>query len=184
MRAVFIPTKLFLTKGVGVHKERLTSFEMALRDAGVARFNIITVSSIVPPQAKVITRTAGLKLLYPGQIVPCVIAQSSTNEPHRLVAAAIGAALPKDPSQHGYLSEHHSHGETEEKAGKYAENLAAHMLATTLGVSQDSDTIYDPNKEIWKISDQIVRTTNVAQSAVGHKDGLWTTVMASAVLLA
>jgi arginine decarboxylase len=180
---MFVPTKLFLTKGVGVHPERLTSFEMALRGAGIARFNIVTVSSIVPPQAKIITPSAGLKLLSPGQIVPCVVARIETNEPHRLIASSIGVALPKDPSQHGYLAEHHSYGETDEKSGSYAEALAAHMLATTLGVDFEPESYYK-KKEVWQISDQIVRTTNITQSAIGHKDGRWTTVLASAVLLA
>ncbi len=183
IQRMFVPTKLFLAKGVGVHREQLTSFEMALRMAGIARFNIITVSSIVPPQARIITPSAGLKLLSPGQIVPCVVAKIATNEPHRLIASSIGVALPKDPAQHGYLSEHHAFGETDEKSGSYAEALAAHMLATTLGVDFDPNS-YDKRKEVWQISDQIVRTTHVTQSAIGHKDGQWTTVLASAVLLA
>jgi arginine decarboxylase len=181
---MYVPTKLFLTKGAGVHKEKLTSFEMALRDAGIARFNVLSVSSIVPPHARIVTRAAGLKLLSAGQIVPCVLARSDTDEPHRLVAASIGVALAGDPAQHGYLSEHHSHGETEEKAGEYAEDLAAHMLATILGAEGDPETSYDRRKDLWKIKDQVFRTTNVTQSAVGHKDGLWTTVIAAAVLIA
>jgi arginine decarboxylase len=172
---MFVPTKLFLTKGAGVHKEKLTSFEMALRDAGIARFNVITVSSIVPPHARIVTPASGLKLLSAGQIVPCVLARSDTDEPHRLVAASIGVALAKDPAQHGYLSEHHSHGETEDKAGEYAEDLAAHMLATILGAESDPETS--------RVRKQF-RTSNVTQSAVGHKDGLWTTVIAAAVLIA
>ncbi|HJJ66696.1 MAG TPA: pyruvoyl-dependent arginine decarboxylase, partial [Methanocorpusculum sp.] len=28
---MFVPSKVFFTKGVGVHKEKLVSFEMALR---------------------------------------------------------------------------------------------------------------------------------------------------------
>jgi len=182
--AVYVPSRLFLTKGAGIHKEKLTSFEMALRDAGIAKLNIVSVSSIVPPHAKIITPSAGLKLLSPGQIVPCVVARSETDEPHRLIAASIGVALAKNPAQHGYLSEHHSHGETEEKAGEYAEDLAAHMLATILGAEFDADSSYDRRKDVWKISDQIVRTTHMTQSAVGHKDGLWTTVLAAAVLIA
>ena len=47
-----IADKVFLTKGVGVHKEQLTSFEMALRDAGIAPFNLVHVSSIYQPNCK------------------------------------------------------------------------------------------------------------------------------------
>ena len=64
----------FLTKGVGVHKEKLSSFELALRDAGVAPFNIVRVSSIYPPYCKWISKEAGLKYLTPGQVLFTVIA--------------------------------------------------------------------------------------------------------------
>ncbi|HEC79596.1 MAG TPA: arginine decarboxylase, pyruvoyl-dependent [candidate division WOR-3 bacterium] len=180
---MFIPKKLFLTKGVGKHKEKLASFEAALRNAGIAPFNIVRVSSILPPEAKIFSRSKGLQYLAPGEIVYAVMAETSTNEPHRLIAAAIGVAIPRDRSQYGYLSEYHSYGETEPKAGDKAEDLAAQMLATTLGVPFDPDTSYDERKEIWKISSKIVKTTNITQTAIGDKYGLWTTVIAAAVFI-
>jgi len=127
-----VPKKCFFTKGAGVHKERLASFELALRTAGLASCNLVLVSSIYPPFCKRISKEEGIKLLRPGEIVFCVYDRESTNEPNRLVAASVGVALPADQEQYGYLSEHHSFGETEEKAGEYAEDLAASMLATTL----------------------------------------------------
>jgi len=164
-----------------VHKEQLTSFEMALRDAGVAPFNLVNVSSIFPPGCKKITREEGLKYLTPGQIVYWVVSRNVTNEPNRLIAASVGCALPADSSQYGYLSEHHSFGETDSKAGEYAEDLAASMLATTLGIEFDSDLAWDEREQIYKMSGKIIRTTNITQSAIGNKDGLWTTVVAAAV---
>ncbi len=178
-----VPKRLFFTKGVGRHKERLTSFEMALRDAGVASQNLVRVSSIFPPQAKMISRKEGLTFLSPGEVVFAVIAENSTREPHRLVSSSIGVAIPTDRNTYGYLSEHHSFGETEEQAGEYAEELAAEMLATTLDVEFDPDASWDEKKEIYKISDKIVRTANVTQSAVGDKRGLWTTTIAAAILI-
>ena len=83
----------------------------------------------------------------------------------------------------GYLSEHHSFGENEETAGDYAEELAAEMLATTLGLDFDPDESWDEKKEVYRLSNQIVRTQNVTQTAVGDKSGLWTTVIAAAVLV-
>ncbi len=173
--------EIFLTKGTGKHKERLASFEMALRDAGLATFNLVRVSSILPPGAKMITRASGLSELTPGQIVFAVMSDNTTNEPHRLVAASIGVAKPRDSERYGYLSEHHSFGQREKVAGDYAEDLAAEMLATTLGVPFDPDASYDQRKEIWRISDEIVRTSNITQTAVGDKSGLWTSVVAAAV---
>jgi len=180
---LYVPKKIFLTRGVGKHRERLSSFELALRDAGIAEFNLIRVSSIFPPYCELIPREEGFKQLKPGQIVPCVLSTNATNEPHRLIAASIGIAIPKDRSRYGYLSEHHSFGQTEEKAGDYAEDLAAEMLATVLGVEFDSEDSWDEKREIWRISGQIVVTTNITQTAVGDESGLWTTVIAAAVFI-
>jgi arginine decarboxylase len=177
------PKRVFLTKGVGRHKDKLSSFEAALRDAGIAAYNLVRVSSILPPGCKFIPRSVSREYLSPGEIVFLVLSENSTNEAHRLISASIGVAIPKERNQHGYLSEYHSFGETESRSGDYAEDLAAQMLATTLGVEFDPSTGYDERKEIWKISGKIYRTLNVTQTAIGDKRGLWTTVLAAAVLI-
>jgi arginine decarboxylase len=178
-----VPKRIFLTKGVGKHKERLTSFELALRDAGIASQNLVRVSSIFPPNCKLVSRKEGLKFLSPGEVVFSVVAENSSREPHRLMSSSIGVAIPSDRSTYGYLSEHHSFGESDDVAGEYAEELAAEMLATTLNVEFDPDRSWDEKKEIYKISNKIVRTANITQSAVGDKRGLWSTVIAAAVLI-
>jgi arginine decarboxylase len=180
---MFVPKRMFLTKGVGKHREKLTSFELALRSAGIAACNLVRVSSIFPPRCKIIPRAEGVKELSPGQVTFAVMSENSTREPHRLIAASIGLALPADRNTFGYLSEHHSFGQTEELAGEYAEELAAEMLATTLGVEFDPDRSWDEKKEIYRISNKIVRTANLTQSAIGDKRGLWTTVLAASILL-
>jgi arginine decarboxylase len=174
---------MFLTKGVGKHREKLTSFELALRSAGIAACNLVRVSSIFPPRSKLVSRAEGIKEIGPGQVTFCVMSENSTREPHRLIAASVGFAIPTDRNTFGYLSEHHSFGETEEVAGEYAEELAAEMLATTLGVEFDPDRSWDEKKEIYRISNKIVRTMQITQSAIGDKRGLWTTVLAAAILL-
>ena len=178
-----VPRRLFLTKGVGKHKERLTSFELALRDAGIASQNLVRVSSIFPPHCKLISRKEGLKYLNHGEVVFAVVAENSTREPHRLLASSIGVAIPSERSTYGYMSEHHSFGETDDQAGDYAEELAAEMLATTLDVDFDADKSWDEKKEIYRISNKIVRKANITQSAVGDKHGRWTTVIAAAILI-
>ena len=178
-----LPKKIFFTRGVGVHREYLASFEMALRSAGIAAFNLVTVSSIYPPHCKKVSREEGLKLSQPGAIVHAVMARQATNEPNRLIAASIGVAIPQDENQYGYLSEYHPFGETDDKAGEYAEDLAASMLATTLGIKFDPTTAWDEREQMFKMSGKIVRTANITQSAVGNKDGLWTTVIAAAVFI-
>ena len=180
---MWVPKRMFLTKGRGTHREKLASFEMALRDAGIAALNLVRVSSIFPPHCKIISRVKGEKLLQAGAVVNSVVAEAATNEPNRLIAASVGLATPRDRSVYGYLSEHHSYGETARKAGDYAEDLAASMLATSLGLPFDPDRAWDEQREIWRISGQIVRTTEITQTATGHKDGKWTTVVAAAILL-
>jgi arginine decarboxylase len=177
----FVPTKGFLTRGVGRHKEKLTSFEMALRDAGIEKCNLVRVSSIFPPHCKLVTRQEGVQLLQPGQVVFAVLAEMSTNEPSRMVAAAIGLAIPSDPNHYGYISEHHVYGQKEELAGDYAEDLAASMLATTLGVPFDPNQAWDERRAAYLMSGDIVKTRNVTQTAECGPDGLWTTVVASCV---
>ena len=177
-----VPRKVFFTRGVGRHKDELRSFELALRDAGIEKLNLVQVSSILPPGCKIIPRSEGLKELKPGQIAFCVFSRCSSNEPHRLIAASIGCAIPADPNAYGYLSEYHAYGENEKQAGDKAEDLAASMLASTLGIEFDEELVWDEKKEIWKISGKIVRTMNVTQSAIVDNKG-YTTVIAAAVFL-
>jgi arginine decarboxylase len=182
--SLYVPKIMFFTKGKGLHKDQLTSFELALRDAQIADLNLVSVSSIKPPGCRIASIQEGRKHLMPGQVVFAIMARSATNEPNRLIAASIGLARPADDaSQHGYLSEHHSTGETAQKAGDYAEDMAMEMLATTLGLPNDPSLAWDQREEQWKLSGKIYRTQNFTQSAEGNKDGLWTTVLSAAVLI-
>lgn len=177
-----VPRKIFFTKGVGTHKDELHSFERALREAGIEKCNIVSVSSIFPPGCKMISKTQGLKQLVPGEITYCVLSRCCSNEPKRLIAASVGCAIPADTTSYGYISEHHAFGATEKQAGDYAEDMAAAMLASTLGIDFNVDESWDEKKEIFKISGKIVRTRNVTQSAI-VKNGGWTTVVAAAVFV-
>ena len=158
-----VPNKMFFVKGVGIHKDKLASFESALRMAGIEKFNLVYVSSIFPPNSKIITKEEGLQQLKPGQIVYCVMARNETNEPNRLIASSIGLAIPKDSENYGYLSEHHSYGETGQVAGEYAEDLAATMLATTLGVEFDSQIAWEEREQVYKASGKIFKTMNITK---------------------
>jgi arginine decarboxylase len=176
----YVPSAMFLTKGMGRHREQLTSFELALRDAGIASFNLVSVSSIFPPHCKLVSKAKGLAMLNHGEIVYSVISRANTDEPQRLVGCSIGVAIPSKTEDFGYLSEHHAFGQNAKKAGDYAEDLAASMLGSTMGLDIDLDKAWDERKEQWKIAGHIVRTMNITQTALG-KDGCWTTVIAAGV---
>ncbi len=179
-----VPSRVFFTRGVGTHKEELRSYEMALREAGIEKCNIVHVSSIFPPGCRIISRNEGIKELVPGMITYCVMAKCSSNEPRRLIAASVGSAIPAEEGMYGYLSEHHAYGQTDEIAGDYAEELAARMLASTLGFSDfDESKNWDEVKEEYRMSDKIVRTGNITQSTIIESSGNWSTVVAAAVFL-
>lgn len=179
----FAPKRVFFTKGVGTHKTELRSFELALRDAGIEKCNLVTVSSILPPGCEFISKNEGVKELMAGMITFSVLSRCASNEPHRLIAASVGCAVPADANAYGYLSEHHAYGQNEKTAGDFAEDLAAAMLASTLGVDFDEEKSWDENKKIYQLKDKIVRATNITQTAVINTDGSFTTVLAAAVFL-
>ncbi|KPK79508.1 MAG: pyruvoyl-dependent arginine decarboxylase [Phycisphaerae bacterium SM23_33] len=183
LRGPIVPKRVLFTKGVGKHRTRLQSFELALRHAGIEKCNLVRVSSIFPPACKIVPRNRGLAQLHAGQITFCVLAEASSNEPSRLVGAGIGLAVPADGSHYGYISEHHGFGMTQQRLSDFVEDMAATMLATTLGISFDPDTAYDERREVYKMSGKIVRTQATVQTAEGDKNGLWTTVIAVAVFL-
>jgi len=178
-----VPKRVFFTKGVGRHKDELQSFELALRNAGIEKCNLVSVSSIIPPKCKIVSKEKGIKELKAGEITYVVMSRNKTNEPNRMVGASVGVAIPKERESYGYISEHHCYGEASKRVGDYAEDLAATMLATTLGLDFDSDKAWDERKQEFKMSGYFVRTQSVAQTARGDKNGLWTTVLAAAVFL-
>ena len=178
-----VPRRMFFTKGVGYHRNQLQSFELALRSAGIEKCNLVYVSSILPPDCKIISRDSGINNLKAGQITFVVLSRADTNEPNRLISAAIGLAQPKNNRQYGYISEHHAFGQTMKKSADFAEDLAATMLASTLGIEMDADVAWDERKQAYKVGNRLFVSRSIAQSARGHKNGLWTTVVAAAVML-
>ena len=180
---MLVPARLFLTRGSGSHREKLISWEMALHDAGISCFNLVRVSSIFPPGCKLVGREEGLQALVSGQVVFAVISNNATSEPGRLIAASIGLATPRDSNRHGYLSEHRSFGETAAAAGDHAENVAAQMLSASLGLPPREDDAGNDRERRWDRCGEFAETASIAQCATGDRDGLWTTVVAAAVLL-
>jgi arginine decarboxylase len=177
------PTRMFLTKGVGVHRHALTAFEFALRDADIEQQNLVYVSSILPPHCQVVACETGVEALKPGDITFCVLARSETNEFGRHVYASLGLARPADPEMYGYISEQHGYGRTAEAAGEESEDLAATMLASTLGLDFDPDAAWNERKQTYEHSNLIIDSTSITATAVCGPDDRWTCVIAAAVFL-
>lgn len=164
MIAKLIPRKVFFTSGVGTHPEHLESFEVALRDAGIEKFNLVTVSSILPPKCEIVSREEGLKELSPGEVVFCVMSRISSNEPRRMLSTSVGCALPQDINKHGYISEYHAYGETAEDVGEHAIKLAKSMYST------------------WT-NEAPLRTFSIPESSFVGENGDWMTVISVAVFV-
>jgi arginine decarboxylase len=178
-----VPRRVFLTHGVGTHRQQLSAFEYALRAADIEQQNLVTVSSILPPYCELIPREAGVTALKPGEITFCVMARAETNEPGRCIMAGIGLARPKDSAHYGYVSEHHGFGMSQAETSEYAEDLAATMLASTLGIDFDPDAAWNERKLVYEMSNLIVDTHSIAAAAQGAPHGDWTCVVAAAVFL-
>jgi arginine decarboxylase len=176
-----IPQCVFLTRGKGVHRHQLTAFEYALRDADIEQQNLVSVSSILPAGCELIERETGVEMLEPGEITFCVLARAETNEPGRRISASIGLARPTDPKVYGYISEYHGFGKTEAESGDYAEDLAATMLASTLGIEFDPDAAWNERRKVYETSELIVDTTSITSAAEGAPQEKWTCVIAAAV---
>lgn len=180
---MYIPKEIFFTNGFGEHKEKLISFELALRDAGIEKCNLVEVSSILPPDCKVISKEVGLKSIKPGQITFCILARNSSHEHGKRISAAIGCALPEDKKHFGYIGEHCSLNQSSIDVGKHAEKLAAEMLASKLGSKFNIYSNYDENKKFYKIENKIFKTLNIAKSAICKDNSSWITVIAVAVFI-
>jgi arginine decarboxylase len=160
---------------------------MALFDAGLGAQNVQLLApagcAIFPPQAELVSRRDGLDSLEPGEVVVAMLAEHATREPNRLLTASIGLAAPVDRALHGCLATRVAFGETEEQAGAGAEELAAEMLATSLGIDFELETVWDEKRELYRVAGTVVRTANVTQAALGDARGWWTTTIAGAILL-
>jgi arginine decarboxylase len=177
-----VPDKVFLVRGKGQHREKLVSFEKALREAGISPYNLVRVSSIFPPHCGLIGKTAGLKRLQHGQILFVVLSENATDEPGALISASIGLAVPQDPSHYGYLAEHSDVGKSARDISLHTEYLAAEMLATKLG-----ERLREPGPgefaRVFRVSNGLSLTTRSMTQTARGTAGLWTTVVAAAVLI-
>ncbi len=183
MNGNIVPKKVFFTKGTGRAKMKLEAFEFALRDAGIEKFNLVRVSSIIPPNCEIITKEKGVAMLNAGGITFLVLARLESDEAGTRVTSSIGLAVPKDRSNYGYLSEHEEFGSSRAKAGDKAEELAATMLASTLGIKFNAEHDWKKKTQMIKISNKIIRTDNITESATVEKEGEWTCTVAAAVFI-
>jgi arginine decarboxylase len=179
-----VPTKFFLTKGVGVHQKELRAFEEALRDAGISMCNFIKVSSIIAPGCELISREKGIRLLKPGQICFAVMGQSQTNEPGQCVVTGIGMAQPKDKTLYGYLTEiEEAIGRTDEDVEQDVIEMALENLVTEWNPKFDGEKVYRKGKKNYHLEGRDISVDSIVQSARGAEQNQYTVVLVAAVFI-
>jgi arginine decarboxylase len=112
-----------------------------------------------------------------------VLARSETNEFGRHVYASLGLATPADPDVYGYISELHGYGMTAQESGEQAEDLAATMLASTLGLDFDPEAAWNERKQIYEHSGLIIDSRSITAAAECGPNNQWTCAIAAAVFL-
>lgn len=99
-----IPTKAALVAADADGPFELVAFDNALRKAGIAELNLVTLSSIWPLGCKIVK----MPRPEPGMLTPMVIAKISSSTTGQKIAAALGIAISE--TSHGMISEYHDIG--------------------------------------------------------------------------
>ncbi len=118
--------------GTGAARTPLAAFDAALLDAGVANFNLITLSSVIPPKSRVREVDAPLGGNH-GDRLYCVLSSTSTDQPRQTVWAGLGWAVDETTTG-GLFVEHH---------GATREELADRITASLEDMSRSRGGGYD-----------------------------------------
>ena len=108
--------KIHISKGAGSGSTQLSAFDQALVNAGVANFNLIYLSSVLPPGSDVVIANETTKPEGNwGDRLYLVIAQQRTNQRNQEVWAGIGW-IQDEETKAGLLVEHEGNSEAEVRA--------------------------------------------------------------------
>lgn len=99
-----IPDKYFMVTGTGEGDSPLTAFDAALLAAGLGNYNLVKMSSIMPPRA----RPSGSlhEDVPPGSLLPVAYGFITCDVPGQVISAAVAAGLTDDPASYGVIMEH------------------------------------------------------------------------------
>lgn len=99
---------IYLTTGQGTGKTQLSAFDSALQDAGVYNYNLITLSSVIPPNTTVIQQKYVTPEKDYGHRLYVVKAEHRSQETGKYIGAAIG--WYQLPDGRGVFVEHEAEG--------------------------------------------------------------------------
>ena len=107
---------IHITPGIGTGPTKLAAFDAALNHAGIANYNLIRLSSVVPPNTDITVHEDGP---MPAEIMPggwgdrlyVVIAEERVETPNEEAWAGIGWVQEKESGK-GLFVEHEGNSET------------------------------------------------------------------------
>jgi arginine decarboxylase len=149
-----IPFEYFITKGKGessAGSEGLPyetgSYDAALNVAGIENANVIEYTSVIPTEAKQISREEGLKRLNWGEVLECIKAQSNGRKGTKISAAVMTTTIedPKGKYLGGFACEYSGSGTREEAENSLAESISGMIKRRGYGNIKGNTKMYKDN---------------------------------------
>lgn len=117
---VYFPKNYIIRTGVGHASHKLGAFDRALISAGIYDYNLIKVSSILPPECELQNAIS----LGKGALLPSAFACIYSNTLGECISAAVAIGIPANKSDVGVIMEHSSYNckeKTEKQVREFAE---------------------------------------------------------------
>ena len=149
-----IPYEYFITKGKGESSAgsvglpyETGSYDAALNVAGIENTNVIEYTSVIPTEAKQISREEGLKRLNWGEVLECIKAQSNGRRGSKVSAAVMTTTIedPKGNYLGGFACEYSGSGTKEEAENSLGQSIAGMIKRRGYGNIKGETQMYKDN---------------------------------------
>ena len=149
-----IPYEYFLTKGKGESSAgskglpyETGSYDAALNVAGIENTNVIEYTSVIPIEAKQISKEEGLKRLKWGEVLECIKAQSNGRRGSKVSAAVMTTTIedPKGKYLGGFACEYSGSGTREDAENSLGQSIAGMIKRRGYGNIKGETQMYKDN---------------------------------------
>jgi len=149
-----VPYEYFITKGKGESSAgsaglpyETGSYDAALNDAGIENTNVIEYTSVIPTEAKQISKEEGLKRINWGEVLECIKAQSNGRKGSKISAAVMTTTIvdPKGKYLGGFPCEYSGSGTKEDAENSLAESIAGMIKRRGYGNIKGKTQMYKDN---------------------------------------
>ena len=148
------PYEYFLTKGKGESSAgskglpyETGSYDAALNVAGIENTNVIEYTSVIPIEAKQISKEEGLKRLKWGEVLECIKAQSNGRRGSKVSAAVMTTTIedPKGKYLGGFACEYSGSGTREDAENSLGQSIAGMIKRRGYGNIKGETQMYKDN---------------------------------------